>query len=256
MFSFIRNWLDKRIIARSIITPAQWDDAFSSLPLLEGLNENDKIRLKQLVIIFIHHKIFEGAKGISVTLPMVLIISLQACLPILKLGLSGYDGWTSIIIYPAAFSPQRKVVDEYGVTHYENSNLAGESWLNGPVILAWDEAERAGIIDGSNLVIHEFSHKLDMENGVANGYPALHRDMNRNDWVEAFSRGFDDLQERCEQRRSSEIDCYGATSPAEFFAVLSEVFFERPSIINKHYPAIYELLRQYYRQDTLTRFPE
>ncbi len=254
MFSFIRNWLDKRIIARSMITSAQWRDAFLSLPLLEGLTESDKTRLKDLVILFIHQKTFDGAKGLVVTLPMVLVIALQACLPILKLGLSGYDGWTSVIVYPAAFSPQRKVVDEYGVTHYEKSNLAGESWLNGPVILAWDEAERAGIIDGSNLVIHEFSHKLDMENGVANGYPALHRDMIRSDWVDAFSRGFDELKQRCEQGKSSEVDCYGATSPAEFFAVLSEVFFERPSIINKHYPAIYEQLSRYYRQDTLARF--
>ncbi len=254
MFKFIHDWLEQRVIERSLITEQQWQVAFLALPLLKGLSVTEKQRLKELVILFIERKTFEGAHDLVVTLPMALIISLQACLPILELNLNAYDGWSSIIVYPAGFSPERKVVDEYGVTHFEKKNLAGESWLNGPVVLAWDEAEHGGVIDGSNLVIHEFAHKLDMENGVANGFPVLHKNMRTNDWVEAFSNGFDVLQSRCQAGKSTNIDCYGASSPAEFFAVLSEVFFERPSIINKHYPAIYEQLNRYYRQDTLVRF--
>jgi len=254
LFSFIRHWLERRTISRSKITTAQWQDAFASLPLLDGLTDDEKQRLKELVILFIERKSFDGAHGLVVTLPMALIISLQACLPVLKLDLNAYDGWTSIIVYPAGFSPERKVVDEYGVTHYEKKNLAGESWLNGPIVLSWDETDRAGIIDGSNLVIHEFAHKLDMENGVANGFPALHRDMLSSTWVDAFSQGFEQLQSRCQQGKPVDIDCYAATSPAEFFAVLSEVFFERPNLINQHYPKIYQLLQQYYRQNTLARF--
>ena len=253
MFTFIHDWLERRIISRSSITDAQWQAAFSSLPLLDGLTAEEKQRLKELVILFIDRKSFEGALDLVVTLPMVLIISLQACLPILKLGLNSYDGWTSIIVYPTGFSPERKVVDDYGVTHYEKTNLAGESWLNGPIVLSWEETERAGIIDGSNLVIHEFAHKLDMENGVANGFPALHADMVIDNWVNAFSEGFEKLKQRCDSGKKSDIDCYGASSPAEFFAVLSEVFFERPNIIKHHYPDIYDLLHQYYRQDTLRR---
>ena len=253
MFSFIHHWLERRIIRRSLITEQQWQEAFAALPLLKGLSAEEKTRLKELVILFIHRKSFEGAHDLVVTLPMVLIISLQACLPVLKLNLNAYDGWSSIIVYPAGFSPERKVVDEYGVTHFEKKNLAGESWLNGPVVLAWDEAEHAGIIDGSNLVIHEFAHKLDMENGVANGFPALQPNMLIDDWVEAFSDGFKRLQRRCQSGRGSDIDCYGASSPAEFFAVLSEVFFEKPQIIKHHYPRIHSLLQQYYRQDTLAR---
>jgi len=253
LFTLLRNWLDRRIINRSTITTSQWEAAFLSLPLLAGLNKDEKQKLKELSILFIERKSFSGAHDLHVTLPMVLIISLQACLPILNLNLDAYDGWTSIIIYPAGFSPERKVVDEYGVTHYEKNNLAGESWLRGPVILAWDETERAGIIDGSNLVIHEFAHKLDMVNGVANGFPAIHADMHSNAWVEAFSSGFEKFQERCSHGKSSDIDCYGASSPAEFFAVLSEVFFERPELIQQHYPAIHDQLKQYYRQDPLKR---
>ena len=121
------------------------------------------------------------------------------------------------------------------------------------MILAGDAIALAGIIDGHNLVIHEFAHKLDMLNGVANGFPPLHRDMQQEEWVEAFSNGFADLQHKCTKGKSRDIDCYAATAPAEFFAVLSEIFFERPDVIRHHYASIYILLRQYYRQDPLQR---
>ena len=141
--------------------------------------------------------------------------------------------------------------DEYGVEHHMQSNLAGESWQRGPVILSWDETEFAGAIDGSNLVIHEFAHKLDMQNGVANGYPPLHSNMNSRKWVKAFSDGFEKIQQQCKSGKRSTIDCYAATSPAEFFAVMSEVFFECPDIVNKQYSAIYTQLCEYYRQDPM-----
>lgn len=182
MFSFISNWLDRRVIQASSITPAEWNTAFAALPLLEGLSDEEKRRLRELAILFLHRKLFEGAQGLVVTQAMALTIAIQACLPILKLGLGGYDGWVSVIVYPAGFAPKRIVRDEYGVEHHVQSNLAGESWLRGPVILSWDETEDAGAIDGHNLVIHEFAHKLDMQNGSANGYPPLHRGMNAKTW--------------------------------------------------------------------------
>ena len=177
MYQFIQNWLDRRILKRSSITLAQWDIAFDSLPLLTGLTTREKRRLRGLAILFCHRKQFEGAHGLVVTQSMKLVIALQACLPVLKLGLDGYRGWVSVIIYPSGFAPRRVVRDEYGVEHHVQSSLAGEAWQRGPVILAWDETERAGIIDGHNLVIHEFAHKLDMQNGQANGFPPLHRGM-------------------------------------------------------------------------------
>lgn len=253
MFQLIRNWLDRRIIKRSTITPAQWAEAFANLPLLGGLTRAERQRLQELAILFLHHKVFEGAHGLVVSQAMALIIALQACLPVLKLGLDGYDGWRAVIVYPAGFAPQRVVTDEYGVEHFVQSSLAGESWLRGPLVLAWDESERAGIIDGHNLVIHEFAHKLDMQNGVANGYPPLHADMDSRAWVEAFSAGFADIQHKCSHGKAVAIDCYAATSPAECFAVLSEVFFEKPAVLQRHYAAIYEQMRLYYRQDPLLR---
>ena len=253
MFNFIRNWLDRRIIRRSTITPMEWDKAFAALPLLAGLTADEKQQLRELAILFLHHKVFEGAKGFVVTLPMALIITLQACLPILRLGLGCYAGWSAVIVYPTGFAPKRRFTDENGVVHHEQTNLAGESWQQGPVILAADESEHAGIIDGHNLVIHEFAHKLDMQNGVANGFPPLHAGMKRAAWVEAFSAGFDDFQHKCSKGNKLDIDCYAATSPAEFFAVLSELFFERPEVVQHHYAAVYLQLRQYYLQDPLER---
>ena len=255
MFKFISNWLERRIIKRSSVTDVQWFQAFNSLPLLKKLTADERDRLRELAILFIDAKSFEGVHDLVVTDYMVLVISLQACLPVLELGVSRYSGWTSVIIYPSGFRPERTVTDEYGVTHHVQSNLAGESWLRGPVVLSWAETERGGIIDGSNLVIHEFSHKLDMQNGVANGFPPLHSGMSSTLWAAALGEGFKDFSKRCNNGESKAlgIDCYGASSPAEYFAVLSEVFFERPELIMKHYADVYAQLRQYYRQDTMTR---
>ena len=255
MFKFISNWLEHRTIRRSTVTDAQWLNAFSALPLLNKLSEDEKTRLRKLAILFIDAKSFEGAHDLMVTDHMVLIIALQACLPVLELGIGGYEGWTSVIIYPAGFAPEREITDEYGVTHHVQSNLAGESWLRGPVVLSWAETERGGIIDGSNLVIHEFAHKLDMQNGVANGFPPLHSGMSSTLWADALGAGFKDFVSKCSngESKAMKIDCYGASSPAEYFAVFSEVFFERPELILQHYADVYEQLRQYYRQDTLAR---
>lgn len=237
-----------------MIRSEQWTEAFSSLPLLERLTDDEKHVLRELAILFLHNKVIEGAHSLVITQPMTLIIALQACLPILKLGLEGYDGWVSVIVYPAGFAPKRVITDEYGVVHHVQSNLSGEAWQRGPVVLSWDDTEHAGIIDGHNLIIHEFAHKLDMQNGVANGYPPLHNGMDHKKWVEVFTAGFEDFQRKCSEGPSIGIDAYGTSSPAEFFAVFSEVFFERPDIIYQYYPAIYDQLRQYYRQDTLTGF--
>lgn len=253
MFQLIRHWLDSRIIRRSTVTSEQWGRAFALLPLLTGLTAEEKQSLQKLAILFLHRKTFEGANGFVVTQAMTLIIALQACLPILKLDLADYDGWVTVIVYPAGFAPKRVVTDEYGVQHHVQSNLSGEAWQRGPVVLAWNDAEHAGVIDGHNLVIHEFAHKLDMQTGEANGFPVLPSGMDSASWFEVFSSGFKDFQNKCSHGKHIGIDCYAATSPAEYFAVLSEVFFERPHIIQQNYAKIYDQLRQYYRQDTLAR---
>jgi Mlc titration factor MtfA (ptsG expression regulator) len=253
MFGFIRQWLNRRVINRSTITPNEWKRAFAALPLLKGLGEDELQRLKELAILLMHEKSFEGAQGLELSRPMILHIALQACLPILNLGLNAYDGWASVIVYPAAFIPKRNFTDETGVVHEERSVLAGEAWQQGPVVLAWHSVEPAGEIDGSNVVIHEFAHKLDMLNGVANGFPPLHSGVETEAWVEVFTAAFHDFQSQCDRLGYHKIDCYAATSPPEFFAVFTEVFFEQPALLKQQYPAVYEQLSRYYRQDPVTR---
>lgn len=253
MLRFIHDWRERRIIRRSTITPAQWQAAFAALPLLRGLSTAESQRLRELAILFCYRKTFDGAHDLVVTQSMALIVALQACLPVLELGLEAYEGWTSVILYPSGFEASHVYVDEFGVEHQVLSELDGEAWERGPVLLAWDEAIQAGDIDGYNLVIHEFAHKLDMQNGEANGFPPLHADMDPTAWTRVFSAGFEDLARKCEDGVNIGIDCYAASSPAEFFAVLSEVFFERPDLLQQAYPAVYAQLRRYYRQDPLAR---
>ncbi len=253
MFSSIKNWLNRRIINNSPMTQHDWDEAFSYLPLLKGFSEPEIQKLKELSILFMHHKTFEGAQGLIVTSVMKQVIALQACLLVLHLDLECYKNFVTIIIYPSGFVTSRNVTDESGVVDNIRVNTLGESWIRGPVILAWDDVKIAGKVDGENLVFHEFAHKLDMQNGVANGYPPLHSDMRVNDWVEAFTKGYKDFKHKCHADKLYGINCYAATSPAEFFAVFSEVFFERPEILKKHYADIHDLLEQYYRQTPLTR---
>ena len=241
------------IIKSSTITQQQWDDAYHLLPLLHGLSEEENKILKDLCILFIHDKSFEGAQGFEITPNVLLIISLQACLPILNLGLDCYDNFSTIIVYPAGFKTNRKVTDENGVVDVDRTHMLGESWLSGPIILSWYDTETAGKIDGSNLVIHEFAHKLDMQNGVANGFPPLHNGLKLNDWVREFSKAFEYFERKCNGNNLHGINCYAATSPAEFFSVFSEVFFERPDRIIKHFPEIHTLLELYYRQTPISR---
>jgi len=221
----------------------------AALPVLERLTSDERKTLQELAILFMYEKEIIGAQGLVITQHMTMVISLQASLPVLYLGLDCYEGWVSVIVYPSGFAPERTVTDEYGVVHHVQMNQAGEAWQRGPVILAWDEAASAAQIDGDNLVIHEFVHKLDMQNGEANGYPPIHKDMQHSHWVQAFSSGYEDFRKRCQQGVSIGINCYGAESPAEFFAVFSEVFFERPEILVRYYADIYEQMKKYYQQD-------
>lgn len=250
---FIRDWRRRVIIRRSPIADAHWSRAFARLPLLNGLSPDERRQLRELAILLMHYKSFEPVQGLILTQEMVMHIALQACLPILHLGLQAYDGWASIIVYPEEFMPRREYMDDAGVMHEDHAALSGEAWQHGPVILCWQDARVAGELDGHNLLIHEFAHKLDMQNGAANGLPPLHADMSIAAWAEAFSEAFAHFRRHCHGQHYAGIDCYAATSAAEFFAVLSEVFFECPGVLERHYPAVHRQLCRYYRQDPLKR---
>ncbi|QMT60613.1 zinc-dependent peptidase [Legionella sp. PC997] len=251
MFHWLKRWRYKRIIGHSPVRDEQWEDVFQNLQLLRRLSEQEQIKLKRLAILFLHYKSLEAVGDLQITLAMKLTIALQACLPILNLGFDWYDGWISVVIYPGAYSHESKTIDEFGIEHLGRSYLSGESWQQGPVIISWDDALHHGGKGGRNVVIHEFAHKLDMQNGRANGFPPLHKGMSAKHWAEAFNKGYENLISRIQLEDPIPIDPYAATSPAEFFAVFSELFFEKPEVINRYYPDIYDLLTQFYRQDPL-----
>lgn len=251
MLEAIKRWRRSRIIARSPLDPGLWRQTLDRLVFLRGLTDAERERLHQTVILFLHQKSIHGAGGLELDAGMRLLIAVQACILILNLDVEYYGGWVEIIVYPDEFVPRHEYADEAGVVHTEREPHAGEAWLQGPVILSW--ADVAPTADGVNVVIHEFAHKLDMLNGDANGYPPLHAGMSREAWSLAFSAAYADFCRRVDHGDEVAIDPYAAESPGEFFAVLSEVFFEMPDAVASSYPQVYEQLKLFYRQDPAAR---
>ncbi|WP_227814568.1 M90 family metallopeptidase [Nitrogeniibacter aestuarii] len=228
------------------LTPALFERVEPSLPCLSYLPGPARARLRELARAFLHEKQFHGAHDMALSDEIMLSIALQASLPILRLGLDGYRHWVGIVVYPGDFVVEREVMDEDGVVHDQATPLLGEAWHGGPVVVSWNGD---GAADGVNVLIHEFAHTLDMLNGQADGYPPLPGDMSREAWASAFSAAYDDLCHRVDHDRPTALDPYASEHPAEFFAVASEVFFERPQQLLDAYPEVYRQLAAFYGVD-------
>ncbi|HYN11691.1 MAG TPA: M90 family metallopeptidase [Burkholderiales bacterium] len=238
---WLSDWRRKRVLEKHRIDDSLWNTATAGLAFLPR-----GPKLKELVLLFLAEKEFAGAHGLEVTDTMRVSIAAQACLPILELGLDWYSGWTGIVVYPGDFRVSRSEVDEHGVVHEWDDELAGEAVPGGPVVLSWDAAANDPQI---NVVIHEFAHKLDMINGEADGLPPLHANMDRRAWLAAFEAAFQGFCDALERGRDTWLDPYAAEHPSEFFAVISESFFKDPRETRRRYPDVYEQLRLFYRQD-------
>ncbi len=249
---WLRTWRRRRVLARYRIDEALWRLVARRLPFLRGLDADQVHRLQQLALQFLAEKEFAPVRGLELDDAMRLSIAVQACLPILELGLDWYSGWTGIVVYPGDFKVKRSETDQDGVLHEWQDQLAGESWPGGPVVLSWDAVDGARG-EEINVVIHEFAHKLDMANGAADGVPPLHAGMERAAWRAAFARAYERFCDAVERGRDTWLDPYAAEEPAEFFAVLSEAFFEQPDEVRRRYPDVYEQLRLFYRQDPASR---
>lgn len=217
------------------------------------LGHRELHRLRKLASLFLHEKAITGAGGLEVDDFMRVYIAAQACLLILNLDLDDFQGWSEVIVYPDTFVIKREEYDASGVVHETRKALAGEAWQRGPVILSWSDARPGSHPHGpaSNVILHEFSHKLDMLNGAANGMPPLHRDMVREEWTASLSHAYENLYHQVERHHHTSIDPYAAENPAEFFAVLTEVFFVQPALLHRLYPKVYRQLSLFYRQDPL-----
>jgi MtfA peptidase len=243
----LREWRRKRTLKRARLDEAAWKRVAAKLSFLRGLSEEDTARLKELVVLFLAEKEMHGAHGLQLTDEVRLSIAAQACLPILNLGLDVYEGWVGVIVYPGEFRVRKEEVDEDGVVHTFEEELAGEAWPGGPVILSWEDvglAER-----GYNVVIHEFAHKIHMDGGGDADFPAAREGMDAAKWRKTLEDAYDRFCAEVDSGRPTFIDPYAAEHPAEFFAVMSEAFFTESAVLARDWPDLYAQLALFYRQD-------
>jgi Mlc titration factor MtfA (ptsG expression regulator) len=252
---WLRDWKRKRVLAKHRIDDALWRRALKHLPFLRGLSGDEERRLKELAVLFLAEKEFTPVHGLVLSEDDRIEIALQACLPILELGLDWYDGWVGIVVHPSEFKVQRAQTGEDGVVHEWDDELAGESWPGGPVVLSWEALDDSGSVaeGGANVVIHEFAHKLDMMSGEADGVPPLPSRAAREHWVEVFDAEFERFSKSVEAGSETFLDPYAAEHEAEFFAVASEAFFESPNAMRHEYARLYEMFKGFYKQDPAVR---
>jgi len=245
--------------------------------LLGQRDPTERELLRALCARFLTQKTMTGVAGLQLTAPMALHIATQACLPILRLGLHWYQGWSGIVVYPAAFRVRRQLHDAIGLVQDVDLDLSGEAWEGGPVVLSWQDAAMpdAGAArptgpHASNVVIHEFAHKIDLLDGQADGTPPfdprLHPSLQRRHWQRTLHDAYERFCAEVELVESEiprdvdpesaeadryyahlPLDPYAGTDHAEFFAVSSEAYFLRPTQIGAAFPLWYELLERFYR---------
>lgn len=231
--------------------PKAWREILrKNVPYFYSMPADIQLQLKKHVLVFLVEKKFYGFEGIEIDDEIRVTIAAQACLLLMNRPTNYYPKLKSIYVYPVAFIAHHQSQDAAGVVQNRPRVLSGESWELGKVILSWKHSKKAGLVfnDGHNVVIHEFAHQLDQETGAANGAPFL-RHKKRNHWSKVFSEEYETLCRRTEQGKDSLLDSYGATNPAEFFAVASEVFFEQPAALKAEHQALYEQLKGFYHVD-------
>jgi Mlc titration factor MtfA (ptsG expression regulator) len=270
----LKGLLDRLVRSPALIPDGLWTSTLDSVAFLARLSQDDRARLRVLAGRFLAEKEMAGAAGLAIDATIQVHIAAQACLPILNLDLGWYRGWNSIVVYPSEFLVPRRVTDDAGVVHEYTEPISGEAWDGGPLLLSWEDAQKSSATDGMaySVVIHEFTHKLDLLNGDADGIPpfspALHRGLDAATWQatlrdahEAFIAELELVEQELPPTvdpESSEadryyahlpLDAYAAQDAGEFFAVSSEAFFVEPARLQAAFPAWYALLAAFFRQD-------
>ena len=238
---------------RSDKAPKEWIDILErNFPLFGRLTPDDQKELLGHIQVFIDEKYFEGCGGLELTDEIRVTIAAQACLLLMHRDTDYYPNLTSILVYPG------------GYTATESRYIGGGLWEEGPedrlghtahnlgaLVLAWDAAQHGALnpSDGSNVVLHEFAHQLDFENKSADGTPVLGAHADYANWSRVMSEELNALRRADAAGVATLLDTYGATNPTEFFAVATEVFFERPRALRERHPELYRELQQYFQQD-------
>jgi Mlc titration factor MtfA (ptsG expression regulator) len=221
--------------------------------LVRHLSEADREKLEALVRVFLSEKSFEGAGGLELDEEMRIVIAARACLLVLhrvELDEPLYPELSSVVVYPSTYRVRETEQDGYVVLEGEGARL-GESWIRGVVVLSWDAVAAGGANreDGHDVVLHEFAHQLDAEDGLMDGTPELDDRRRYAAWSRIAGAEFAALQEAVERRKKTSIDPYGATNEPEFFAVAVETFFEKPRRLRRDHPELYAELAAFFRLD-------
>jgi Mlc titration factor MtfA (ptsG expression regulator) len=253
MFAFLKN-RRRAALRNEPLTADQRALLRKNVPYLAKLDEAESGELEGLIRIFLAEKSFEGCGGLEMTEEIRLTIAAQACLLLLHRDTDIYPNVESILVYPGAYRVQATHSDGPIVIEGEQGRT-GESWTRGLVVLAWDHVKygAAEPEDGQNVVLHEFAHQLDGESGSMDGAPELGARARYASWAKVLGDEFSELSQRLQAGLNSDIDFYGATNPAEFFAVITEVFFEQSRAMKQRHPELYQELALFYRQDPAAR---
>ncbi|QCB45045.1 M90 family metallopeptidase [Hydrogenophaga sp. PAMC20947] len=277
---WVQTWLPRPWRRVAALPERLWQSTLRTHPFLHALTDAEKTMLQRLVAHFLHEKEFYGAHGLTITDSMAIAIAAQACRPLLHLpgpgqttvgldrldALNWYDDFVGIVVQPGAAVAQREITDASGVVHHYREALAGEAMQGGPVMLSWTEVQRApaAAAQGSNVVIHEFIHKMDMR-GTRVGQPAdgapdwshgclgsLSGEAARTHWRETMSEAYQHFREALSmaERFGAErpwLDAYGATHPAEFFAVTCEAYFVNRAKFEQEFPALLRLYDGFFK---------
>ncbi len=232
--------------------PAHWRLILKrNLPVYKRMPTDLQLQLKMRIKQFIHEKEFIGCAGFEVDDEVRVTIAASACLLLLNRETDVYAGLHYILVYPDAFLVERESLDSAGLSRVKKTGVLGESWSNGKVILSWQDVLKGSknYGDGSNVALHEFAHQLDHESGATNGAPLLGNAESHARWAGVFTEEFRRLQRATFAGDRTLIDQYGATEPAEFFAVVTEVFFEKPEQLATRHPGLFDELHRYYQVD-------
>ncbi|MGD9418466.1 MAG: zinc-dependent peptidase [Verrucomicrobiota bacterium JB025] len=244
----------KTLFTRSA-TPVFQDDWIAmleeNLPLYQKLPGDLRPLLHQRIARFVASTRFEGCGGLELTEEMIITIAAQASLLVLHRDGTPYPELRTVYLYPTTFSSVQKRVDPIGIVTEGEVSRLGESWSSGTVVLAWDSVAHGArdLLDGQNVTFHEFAHQLDHEDGPTDGAPPLPSRAAYRSWAKVFSENYDDFLDQLETGKRTLLDPYGATNPAEFFAVATETFFEKPRQLKKKRPDLYQKLQSYYQLD-------
>ena len=220
------------------------------------LSAEDQAELHGHIQVFLDEKEFEGCGGQEINDEVRVTIAAQACMLLLHRETDYYPSLRTILVYPHHYFSSEKRRLPGGVVAEEVEGRLGESWFRGPVVLSWDDVLSGAHDhkDGHNVVFHEFAHQLDSESGANDGAPLLPHQSMYIAWARVMSAEYKHLIEDIIHHHQTDLDAYGATNPAEFFAVVTEFFFEKPQQLKQRHPQLYEQLALFYRQNPIERF--